>query len=67
MGYRGRIGVYEFLVINDRMRDLIRDKAAASALKGEARKDGMLYMKEEGLRLVIRGVTSIDEMLRVVK
>jgi type II secretory ATPase GspE/PulE/Tfp pilus assembly ATPase PilB-like protein len=67
MGYRGRIGVYELLVINDRMRDLIRDKAALSVLKAEARKGGMLYMQEEGLRLVVKGITSIDELLRVVK
>ena len=67
MGYRGRVGVFELLVINDRMRDLIRDKAAVSAIQAEARKNGMLYMREEGLRLVIRGVTSIDEVLRVVK
>ena len=67
LGYKGRIGVYELLQINDRLRDLIRDKAAVSAIRAEARKNGMLYMKEEGLRLVIRGVTSIDELLRVVK
>jgi general secretion pathway protein E len=67
MGYRGRVGVYEFLEINDRMRDQIRDKAAVSAIQAEARKNGMLYMREEGLRLVIRGVTSMDEVLRVVK
>ncbi len=67
LGYKGRIGVFELLMINDRMRDMIRDKAAVSALRAEARKNGMLYMKEEGLRLVIRGVTSIDEILRVVK
>ena len=67
MGYRGRIGVYELLVISDRMRDLIREKAALSALKAEARKAGMLYMQEEGLRLVVKGITSIDELLRVVK
>ena len=66
-GYRGRIGVYELLVITDRMRDLIRDKAALSALKAEARKAGMLYMQEEGLRLVVKGITSIEELLRVVK
>ncbi len=66
-GYRGRIGVYELLVISDRMRDLIREKAALSALKAEARKAGMLYMQEEGLRLVVKGITSIDELLRVVK
>lgn len=67
MGYRGRVGVFEFLEINDRMRDLIRDKAAVSAIQAEARKNGMLYMREEGLRLVIRGVTSMDEVMRVVK
>jgi type II secretory ATPase GspE/PulE/Tfp pilus assembly ATPase PilB-like protein len=67
MGYRGRVGVYELLVITDRMRDLIREKAALSVLKAEARKGGMLYMQEEGLRLVVKGITSIDELLRVVK
>ncbi|MBL8850088.1 MAG: Flp pilus assembly complex ATPase component TadA, partial [Planctomycetaceae bacterium] len=67
LGYRGRIGVFELLVINDRMRDLIREKAAASAMSAEARKNGMLYMREEGLRLVVRGVTSADELMRVVK
>jgi type II secretory ATPase GspE/PulE/Tfp pilus assembly ATPase PilB-like protein len=67
LGFRGRTGVFELLVISDRMRDLIRDKAPMSAIKAEARKNGMLYMKEEGLRLVVRGLTSIDEMLRVVK
>jgi general secretion pathway protein E len=67
LGYYGRIGVFELLVITDRMRDMVREKASLSALKAEARKNGMLYMKEEGLRLVVRGVTSIDELLRVVK
>jgi type II secretory ATPase GspE/PulE/Tfp pilus assembly ATPase PilB-like protein len=67
MGYRGRVGVFELLVITDRMRDLIREKAALSVLKAEARKGGMLYMQEEGLRLVVKGITSIDELLRVVK
>ena len=66
-GYFGRIGVYEFLYLNDRMRDLIRDSAAMSAIRNEARKDGMLYMAEEGLRLVVRGVTSVEEIRRVVK
>jgi type II secretory ATPase GspE/PulE/Tfp pilus assembly ATPase PilB-like protein len=67
VGYRGRIGVFELLIINDRIRDLIRDKAATSAMSAEARKNGMLYMREEGLRLVVRGVTSADELMRVVK
>jgi len=67
LGHRGRIGVFELLIINDRIRDLIREKAAMSTIRSEARKRGMLYMKEEGMRLVARGVTSLDELLRVVK
>jgi type II secretory ATPase GspE/PulE/Tfp pilus assembly ATPase PilB-like protein len=67
LGYRGRVGVFEFLEVNDRMRDMIREKAALSQLKSEARKNGMLYMQEEGLRLVVKGTTSIEELLRVVK
>lgn len=67
LGYVGRIGVFELLVINDRLRDLIRETPNMTAIKAEARKNGMLYMKEEGLRLVVKGTTSIDELLRVVK
>ncbi|MEX0727215.1 MAG: GspE/PulE family protein [Planctomycetaceae bacterium] len=67
LGYKGRISVMEFLNITDPIRDMIREKASLSTLKAEARKNGMLYMKEEGLRLVVRGVTSVDELLRVVK
>ncbi len=66
LGFLGRVGVFELLAINERMREMIREKAAATALRNEARKDGMLYMQEEGLRLVVRGVTSVDEIRRVV-
>ncbi|WP_373649739.1 GspE/PulE family protein [Schlesneria sp. DSM 10557] len=67
LGYVGRVGVFELLVINDRLRDLIRESPNMSAIKAEARKNGMLYMKEEGLRLVVKGTTSIEELQRVVK
>jgi len=67
LGYKGRVGVFELLVINDRIRDLIRENPVMSAIKAEARKNGMLYMKEEGLRLVVKGVTDVQELLRVVK
>lgn len=67
LGFRGRIGVFELLMINERIRDMVREKAAMSTIRAEARKNGMLYMREEGLRLVVRGVTSVDELMRVVK
>ena len=67
LGYRGRVGVFEFLEINDKMRDMVREKVSVSQLQSEARKNGMLTMQEEGLRLVVKGVTSIEELMRVVK
>jgi general secretion pathway protein E len=67
LGYRGRLGVFELLIITDRLRDMIRENAPVSAIRAEARKNGMLYMKEEGLRLVVKGLTSIQELQVQVK
>eukprot|EP00913_Durusdinium_trenchii_P008959 g8425.t1 len=67
LGYRGRTGVFEFLDITERLRELIRDKANMTEIRTEARNHGMLYMQEEGLRLVALGTTSMDELVRVVK
>lgn len=67
LGYRGRMGVFELLVVTERMRDMIRDKASATDLKAEARKNGMLYMREEGLRLLVKGLTSLEELKENVK
>jgi type II secretory ATPase GspE/PulE/Tfp pilus assembly ATPase PilB-like protein len=66
-GYRGRTGVFEMLVISDRIRDLIRDNPNLNAIKQEAVKGGLKYLQEDGLRLVMEGTTSIQEVLRVCK
>jgi type II secretory ATPase GspE/PulE/Tfp pilus assembly ATPase PilB-like protein len=66
-GYLGRVGIFELLVITEPMRDMIRENPSINAIKAEARKNGMIYLQEDGLRQVIQGKTSIDELLRVVK
>jgi general secretion pathway protein E len=66
-GHVGRTGIFELLVVNDALRDLIRQKAPDNAIKAEARKNGMIYLDEDGLRQVIQGRTSIKELMRVVK
>ncbi len=66
-GYRGRTGVYELLTLNEKMRDMIRENPNLSAIRQEAVKNGMKYLQEDGLRLVIEGETSIQEVLRVCK
>ena len=66
-GYLGRTGIFELLVITEAMRDMIRENPSINEIKAEARKNGMIYLQEDGLRQVIQGKTSIDELLRVVK
>ncbi len=66
-GYLGRTGIFELLIITEAMRDMIRENPSINAIKAEARKNGMIYLQEDGLRQVIQGKTSIDELLRVVK
>src|SRR5262249_18867442 len=66
-GYRGRTGLFELLVVTDRIRDMIRENPNLNAIKQEAVKNGMKYLQEDGLRVVIDGKTSIQELLRVSK
>ncbi len=66
-GYRGRTGIFEMLVVTDRVRDLIRENPNLNAIKQEAIKAGMKPLQEDGLRQVISGQTSIQELLRVCK
>jgi type II secretory ATPase GspE/PulE/Tfp pilus assembly ATPase PilB-like protein len=66
-GYFGRIGIFELMVLTEPMRDMIRENPSITKIKAEARKNGMIYLQEDGLRQVIQGRTSIEELLRVVK
>jgi general secretion pathway protein E len=66
-GYFGRTGIYELLVVNESIKDMIRENPSINKIKAEARKAGMIYLQEDGLRQVIQGRTSIEELLRVVK
>ena len=66
-GYFGRTGIYELLVISEALREMLRENPSINKIKAEARKNGMIYLQEDGLRQVIQGRTSIEELLRVVK
>jgi type II secretory ATPase GspE/PulE/Tfp pilus assembly ATPase PilB-like protein len=66
-GYHGRTGVFELLVVTDRIGDMIRENPNLNAIRQEAVKNGMQYLQQDGLRLVIEGKTSILELLRVCK
>jgi type IV pilus assembly protein PilB len=65
-GYSGRIAVYEIMTINSEMRDMISKNANSDLLKACAVRGGMKTLRENCIRLIRSGVTSIDEMYRVV-
>lgn len=66
-GFSGQVGIYELLRVNDAIRTLILKSADATEIKKRAIADGMQTMFEDGLAKVERGVTTIEEILRVVK
>jgi len=67
IGYEGRVGIYEILVINDELREAIISKKDAETLKKIAIKSGMITMMEDALVKVAAGVTTLDELMRATE
>jgi type IV pilus assembly protein PilB len=63
-GYRGRFGIFEIFVIDDEARKLIYEKVPSSVLRARAREMGMRSLREDGVRKVIAGLTTADEVIR---
>lgn len=63
-GYKGRIGLYELLNVNDDIRDLIAANASTDEIRNMARTHGMTTLRESGLKLIFDGLTTIDEVVR---
>ncbi len=66
-GYKGRIGIFEMMEMNDELRTLVLAKADASQLMAAARRGGMRTLREDGWMKVPAGVTTADEILRVTQ
>ncbi len=66
-GYRGRTGIFEMFELNDVAKDLIRTNPSKQLLQAEARKAGMKRLQEDGLAKVIKGYTSVKELVRVTR
>ena len=64
-GYVGRVGIFEVLPITKPMQRLIANGATNDQLEEQARKDGMITLIESGLRKVIEGVTTVEEVMKV--
>ncbi|MCL5104162.1 MAG: Flp pilus assembly complex ATPase component TadA [Armatimonadetes bacterium] len=65
-GYKGRIGIYELLRINDEIRELMVRRAPLADLREAGKANGMHELKEDGLDKVLAGVTTPEEVMRVV-
>ena len=66
-GYRGRIGIYELMLINSRIREFMFASKSSAELRTEAIKGGMTTLYCDGLRKVINGISTLDEVYRCAK
>jgi len=63
-GYKGRIGIFELMIMNDDLRSMIMQNTSTDELRDEAKKHGMEPLRDAGLRLAFDGLTTLDEILR---
>ncbi|MHB8482737.1 MAG: type II secretion system ATPase GspE [Nitrospiria bacterium] len=66
-GYKGRIGIYEMLLIDDAVRAEILNKVDSTTIKTNAVQKGLVTLRDDGARQVVAGVTTMDEVLRVTQ
>lgn len=63
-GYKGRLGLFELMVMNDTIRDMVMSNATTDELREMARKFGMVTLREAGIQNVFGGITTADEVIR---
>jgi type IV pilus assembly protein PilB len=63
-GYRGRVGLFELMVFNDEMREMVMRNASTDELRDRARSYGMVTLRDAGLEFAFQGLTTIDEVIR---
>ncbi|MCB1194579.1 type II secretion system ATPase GspE [bacterium] len=66
-GYKGRCGIFEILVMNDEIQRMVYARDSSSIIRSKAREMGMRTLREDGLRKVLSGMTSLEEILRITQ
>jgi general secretion pathway protein E len=66
-GYHGRTGIYELLLITDRVRSLLLENADSTKIKRAAIEEGMDTLRDDGAKKAFLGTTSLDEIMRVTQ
>ena len=63
-GYRGRTAIFEIMMFNDEIRDLIMNEASSNVLRSAAQKNGMKLLRDNGMAIIYDGITTIDEVVK---
>ena len=64
-GFRGRTGIFEFMALDEKIKNLILKTSDSNALKRAAIEGGMTTLRRDGIRKVLEGITTIEEVFRV--
>jgi len=67
IGYKGRIGIFEAIIVDDKIEQLILQKPSETEIWKEAKNQEILNMQQDGILKVLKGITSLDELQRVVE
>ncbi|KAA1257748.1 Type II/IV secretion system protein [Rubripirellula obstinata] len=63
-GYKGRIALFELMIINDKIRDMVMGNASTDDIRDEAMKNGMICLRDFGMTVAADGITTLDEVIR---
>ena len=66
-GYRGRIGLYELLIVDEDLRSLVHQGGNEQLIRAQGVRNGMVLLREDGIARVLAGDTTLDEILRVTR
>jgi type IV pilus assembly protein PilB len=66
-GYKGRVGVFEIVVVDDSIRELVVSKAPSEVIKKKAKDEGMMEMQEDAIRKVLVGLISLEEAFNITQ
>ncbi len=66
-GYRGRLGIFELMLLDQDLKSLILATSDAGQISRQARKNGMLTLREDGINKILAGITTIEEVFRVTQ
>jgi type IV pilus assembly protein PilB len=63
-GYKGRVGLFELMIMNNELRDLIMRNASTDDLRDAAERGGMVTLRKAGMRAALEGITTAEEVIR---